>query len=169
MFKRLATVIGITVVIGLLGLFALGSVFAEGPTPTSVPQTPWHGAWGSVCRGAGVISDAITKLLGMTPEQIYAERAAGKTLSQIAKQKGVTDQQLIDAIVAGREEVIDQAVKDGRMTQAQADWMLAKMKVMAPFQITNPFGPGGMRGEMRGGMRGGCFHTGAAPWATHTK
>ena len=75
----------------------------------------------------------------------------------------MTDQQLIDAIVAGREEVIDQAVKDGRMTQAQADWMLAKMKAMAPFQITNPFGPGGMRGEMRGGMRGGCFHTGAVP------
>ena len=74
MFKKSATIIGITVVIGLLGLFALGSVFAEGPTPTSVPQTPWHGAWGSVCRGAGVISDAITKLLGMTPEQICRTR-----------------------------------------------------------------------------------------------
>jgi hypothetical protein len=173
MFKRLATIVGAIALVSLLGLFAIGSVLAEGPTPTPVPQTPWNGAWGRVCQGAGVVSDAVGKLLGLTPEQIYAERQAGKTLAQVAKDKGITDQQLIDAIVAGRTEEIAQAVKDGRMTQAQADWMLAKMKAMAPFQITNPFGPGGMRGRMGGGMgggmRGGGFHTGAAPWATPTQ
>jgi hypothetical protein len=159
MFKRLTTIVGAMVLISFLGLFAVGSVFAQGPTPTP-PQTPWQGAWGRVCQGAGVVSDALSKLLGMTPEQIYAERSAGKTLAEIAKDKGVTDQQLIDAIVAGRAEVIAQAVKDGRMTQAQADWMLAKMKAMAPFQISNPFGP---HGGMRGGHMGGCFQPETSP------
>jgi hypothetical protein len=104
-----------------------------------------------------VVSDAITGLLGMPQEEIYAERAAGKTLSEIAAEKGVTDQQLIDAMLAGRQEVIDQALADGRITQAQADWMQEAMKTMAPLMLTKPFGPGGMRavGGMMGGMRVG--------------
>jgi len=165
MFKRLVAVIGTVMAVSLVGLFVVGSAFAQGPTPppTTTPQTPWGHAWGRVCDGASVVSDAISKLLGMTPEQIYAERQAGKTLSDLAKAKGISDQQLIDAITAGRQEVIDQAVKDGRITQAQADWLLSKMKAMAPFMLTNPFGPGGAGGM---GMRGGHGRWGgAAPWA----
>ena len=147
MIKRLIAVLGTAAVVGLLGLFVVGTVFAQGPTPAT-PQTPWGGAWGGVCRGAGVVSDAITKLLGMTQDQIYAERAEGKTLFDIAKEKGVTDQQLIDAMLASRQEAIDQAVKDGQITQEQADWMIAKMKAMAPFELTSPLAPGAGRGGM---------------------
>ncbi len=43
----------------------------------------------------------------MTQEQIVAERQAGKTLSDIAKDKGVTDQQLTDAMLAGHRQTID--------------------------------------------------------------
>ena len=180
MFGKWMLAVGTLALVVVLGLFAVGSVFAQSPTATP-DGAPGSGAWGRVCQGAGVVSDAVSKLLGLTPEQISAERQAGKTLSQIAKEKGITDQQLIDAIVAGRTEEIAQAVKDGRMTQAQADWMLAKMKAMAPFQITNPFGPGGMggrmgargqgqfggeRGAMGGGMRGGMRGGQSAPWCT---
>ena len=174
MFGKWMLAVGTLALVVVLGLFAVGSVFAQSPTATP-DGAPGGGAWGRVCQGAGVVSDAVSKLLGLTPEQISAERQAGKTLSQIAKEKGITDQQLIDAIVAGRTEEIAQAVKDGRMTQAQADWMLAKMKAMAPFQITNPFGSGGMGGRMgagvrgqfggeRGGMRGGMRGGQSAPW-----
>jgi hypothetical protein len=157
--KRLFAVVGAAALVGMLGLFVVGTVFAQGPTPTpAAPQAPWGRAWGGVCRGAGVISDAVAKLLGMTQDQIYAERAAGKTLSDIAKEKGITDQQLIDAMLASRQEAIEQAVKDGRITQEQADWMIARMKAMAPFQVTNPFAPGAGCGGF-GGMRGG-----RGPW-----
>ena len=172
MFKRIVAVIGTVMAVSLVGLFVVGSAFAQGPTPppTTAPQTPWGHAWGRVCDGAGVVSDVISKLLGMTPEQIYAERQAGKTLSDLAKAKGISDQQLIDAITAGRQGVIDQAVKDGRITQTQADWLLSKMKAMAPFMLTNPFGPGGTGGFGHGGMgmRGGGPGRwgGTAPWAT---
>lgn len=163
MVRKLVTVLGTAIVAGVIGLFVVGTVFAQGPTATpTAPQTPWGGAWGGVCRGAGVVSDTITKLLGMTEDQIYAERSAGKNLSDIAKEKGVTDQQLIDAMLASRQEVIDQAVKDGQITQEQADWMLARMKAMTPFQLSNPFGPGA-------GMRGGCGRWGqAAPTPSAT-
>jgi hypothetical protein len=93
-------------------------------------------------NGYSVISDAITKLLGMTWQQIYDARASGKTMSEIAKSKGISDQKVIDAMLAGQKSAIDQALKDKRITQAQADWMLARMKAMSPFMLTNPFGPG---------------------------
>ena len=152
MLKKVTIAIGTLLTVSVLTLFTVGTVFAQAPTPPSpgTPQTPLGNAWGRVCNGAGVISDAITNLLGMSQEELYAERSAGKTLSEIAQEKGVTDQELIDAMLAGREEVVNQAVQDGRITQEQADWMLEKMKATTPFMLSNPFGPGGM-----GGMRGG--------------
>jgi hypothetical protein len=113
-----------------------------------------------------VVSDAITNLLGMSQEEIYTERSAGKTLSEIAQEKGVTDQQVIDAMLAGRQEVIDQALADGRITQEQADWMQEAMKTMTPLMLTKPFGSGGM-----GGMRGSGHGRwgGTTPWTTATQ
>jgi len=165
MIKKLVALMGTVTALTLVGLFVLGgTAFAQAPTPTT-PVTPWSYAWGRMWGGATVVSDAVTKLLGMTQEQIYTERAAGKTLADIAKEKGITDQQLIDAMLAGQKETIDQAVEDGQLTQAQADWMLERMQAMAPFTLDNPFMPGGFGGGpmMRGGVRGGFNRWGTAP------
>lgn len=155
MLKKVTIVIGTLLVVSVLALYVVGSVFAQAPTPpsTGTPQTSLGGAWGQVCNGAGVVSNAISKLLGMTPQDIYAEHSSGKTLSEIAKEKGITDQQVIDAMLAGRQEMDAQAVTDGRITQAQADWMLTQMKTMAPLMLNNQFGPGGM-GRMGAGGHG---------------
>ena len=159
MLKKIVAVLGVLAVVGLASLYTVGTVFAQGPTPpSSTPQGGWGGAWGRICHGAGVVSDAVTELLGMTSEQIYAERSAGKTLAEIAEDQGVSEQQVIDAMVAAQKEAIDQAVEDGRMTQAQADWMLAKVKATAPLSLSNPFGPRGGHGG-----RGGCgWHSSTA-------
>lgn len=164
MLKKVTIGLGTLLMIGVLALFTVGSVYAQAPTPTT-PQTPLGNAWGRVCNGAGVVSDAVAKLLGMSTEDIYAERSAGKTLADIAKEKGVTDQQVIDAMLAGQKEVVDQALADGRVTQEQADWMLERMKTNAPLKLSNPFGPGGM-GGMRGGGHGRWGGTSPLPSAT---
>lgn len=153
MVKKLVMVAGVLAVVSVLGLFAVGTASAQGPAPT--PPTPWGHAWGGIMNGYSVMSDAITKLLGMTWQQIYDARASGKTLSDIAKSKGISDQKVIDAMLAGQKSVIDQALKDSCITQAQADWMLARMKATLPFMLTNPFGP-----SARGGWRG----AGGGPW-----
>lgn len=156
--SRVVIGVSVALVFVLLGLFAVGTAFAQSPTATPAPTTPWGQAWGGIWRGGATVSKAITDLLGMTPGQILDERLAGKTLADIAKEKGVTEQQLTDAIVGGQEDILDQAVKDGRLTQAQADWMLERMKTMASSHLTNPFGPGdnnGPRGGWFGGMTGG--------------
>ncbi len=156
--SRIVMGVSVAVVVVLLGLFVVGTVFAQSPTATPAPSTPWGQAWGGIWRGGSTISETITDLLGMTPGQILDARLAGKTLADIAKEKGVTEQQLTDAIVNGQKDILDQAVKDGRLTQAQADWMLERVKTMASSQLTNPFGPGannGPRGGWLGGMMGG--------------
>ena len=161
MVKKIAAFVGVVVLVSMLGLFAVGSVAAQEPADTP-PTTPWRGVFGRIHRGMGVVMDVIAELLGMTPEEIHAERVEGKTLAEIAANKDVSEQELIDAIVASQKEAIAQALEEGLLTQAQADWLAAKAEAMAPFQITNPFAPRGAWGEragglMRGGrMRGGC-------------
>jgi hypothetical protein len=174
MFKRVAVIIGGVLVAMIVGLYAIGTAFAQAPAPPaasgSAPPSgpawgpwgaaggPWGPMWGRVSGGASIVWDALTKALGMTSQEIYAERAAGKTLADIAKSKGVSEAQLTDAILAAQKTAIDQAVKDKRLTQAQADWLLARMKANSSFMLSNPFtppagsawGPRGGRGPGRG-------------------
>lgn len=159
MFKKIAISIGAILAVGVLALFTVGSVYAQGPNPP-LPEAPLGNAWGRVCNGAGVVSEAIASLLGMTPEELYAERSGGKTLSDLAAEKGITDQQLIDAIVEGRTEAINQALTDGRITQEQADWMLERMETTVPLMLDRGFG----QGRMGSGMRG--FGRGCGSWGT---
>jgi len=164
MSKKIVAIVGLVLVVSLVGLFIVGSVFAEAPaTPTPPPQAPLARAWGRVQCGAGIVAEAVADLLDMTPTQILNARIEGKTLAEIAKEQGVSEQQLIDAIVAAEQKQIEWALKDGTITQEQADWLIAKAKAMAPFQLSNPFAPGqGGRGGMMGGkmMRGGKMNRG---------
>jgi lambda repressor-like predicted transcriptional regulator len=161
MFKKLGIVLGSAVVVGLVGLLVASAAFAQGSTPTAT-ATPQAGALqgklGPQGRGAPGVGgpndgmDEIAKLLNMTSDQIWAERVLGKTISDLAKEKGVSDQQLIDALVASQKTVLDQAVTDGRLTQAQADKWLEWYKQSAASQLTEPYagGFGGMRGGFGG-------------------
>ena len=81
----------------------------------------------------------------MTPEQIATERQAGKSLAQIAAAKNVDKATLIKTILDSRKAGLDQAVKDGRITQAQADQMTAQMteRVTAMVDETAVGGRGG--------------------------
>lgn len=113
--------------------------------------------FGMAPAAKGTITDSIATLLGMTPEEIREERAAGKTLSEIAAEHDISEQELVDAIIADQKDAIDQALEDGLITEAQADWLLEKAEATAPFTLSNPFTPGE---DGWGGMRGGrmTFH-----------
>jgi hypothetical protein len=97
--------------------------------------------------------DDIATLLGMTRDQIQAERVLGKTLADLAKEKGVDTQKLVDLLVASQKTMLDQAVTDNRLTQAQADKWIEWYKQAAALQLTEPYGLG--FGGLLGGMRGG--------------
>jgi hypothetical protein len=189
--KKVLVVLGsmvcAAVVLGALGMFVVSTALAQTPTPLAdAAMMVWNGADASGCgggcgdagsggcmiSGTNTIHNAVAKTLGLTTEQLYAERAAGKTLAQIAKDKGVSEQQLTDVILAELKQFTDQAVKSGRITQAQADWVQAQAKARVPLMLNSPFGPGeaqghGGYGRGRGFGRGfgGAFgHT--EPWVT---
>ena len=155
MLKKVTIVLGTLLAVGVLGLFAAGSVFAQGPAPANGgrAQAPLNSGLGWAQGDPGLVCDAVADLLGMTRQEIYDARSSGKTLSQIANEKGVTDQQLIDAIVAAKEEAVTQALEAGQITQAQADQMLETITARAELIIDKPLGPSGFgMGRMRGGF-----------------
>jgi lambda repressor-like predicted transcriptional regulator len=156
MNKKLGIVLGAVVAVGLIASVLVGGALAQGTTPQTqaTPQASQPKA-----GPADGMSD-IAKLLGMTSDQIWAARVQGKTLADLAKEKGVDTQKLVDALVASQKTMLDQAVTDNRLTQAQADKWLEWYKQAAALQLTEPYGPGFGMGGMRGGPGGRGGHGG---------
>ena len=156
MNKKLGIVWGAVMAVSLVALAVVGAAWAQGATPSSqaTPQAMPQPKAGPPGGGAFDGMNDIAKLLGMSLDQIWAERVQGKTLADLAKEKGVDTQPLVDALVASQKAMLDQAVTDNRLTQAQADKWLEWYKQAAALQLTEPYGPGfGMSG-MRGGPGG---------------
>jgi predicted DNA-binding protein YlxM (UPF0122 family) len=137
MKKKLLVVAGVMLVVLLLAGLA-GATFAFAQEPT--PPVPFGGRGGGGGRGgfgpgdfgwAGggqwTAFDTAAEDLGLTPEELFAELHAGKSLDEIAEAKGVDVQTVYDAMKVARDEArkqaIQQAVEDGRLTQEQADQM----------------------------------------------
>ena len=97
--------------------------------------------------------------LGMSVEELQTARQEGQRTADLLEAQGMTQEEYQTAYQAAFEAVIQQAVKDGVITQAQADLVLANM---------DSFNRGADRGGMPGiggdkpqGGRGG--HGSAAP------
>jgi len=155
--KKFALV-AVTLVIGIvLGSLLVGGAFAAGPTDQARP-TPGVGGngygrggmmgemRGGIADGVrgGMIGDAgmdddILALLNMTRDEMIAERQAGKSLVQIAAAKNVTEQQLVDAILADKKAALDKLVADGKLTQARADAMLQTMRTSVTAAVNRTY------------------------------
>jgi uncharacterized membrane protein len=143
--KKLLIGAGVALIVLLLaGLAGATFVFAQEPTPP-IPFG-WHGGGrgmgGFGGRGMGgfawsgggpwTMFDTAAEALGLTPEELFAELHAGKSLDEIAEAKGVDVQTVYDAMSAARgkamRQAIEQAVEDGRITQEQADQMIGRLE-----------------------------------------
>jgi hypothetical protein len=69
----------------------------------------------------GELGEAAANYLGLTEAQLHEQLRAGKSLAQIAKDKGKSADGLKKALHDAVKEELDAAVKAGRITQAQAD------------------------------------------------
>lgn len=181
--------LSIGVLVLVLTAALAGTALAQGATPPAatdvypcgltVGATPWGGGVRGGVAGRGMpdwagADEAVQKLLGMTAEQLQAERLAGKSLVDIAAARGVNEEALIAAIVESHKATLAQLVADGKLTQAQADAMALRMqeqvKVMVertsvgPAWRTQPSQPAQGQGVApmsrggRGGMMGGRWN-----------
>jgi predicted transcriptional regulator len=107
-------------------------------------------------RGDGIlfpyVKEAFAKALGMTVTYFDAQGTAGKTWLEIAVAQGKTEAEAQTLFAAAWNQSIDQALTDGKITQAQAD----AFKVAGTPDIANfgrgAKGPGGMHGDPDGNM-----------------
>ena len=126
-----------------------------------------HGGFGH--RGPMSMT-AVAGYLGLTEAELHTQLESGKTLAQIAKDKGKTVDGLEKAIVAEAKKSLDAAVKAGTITQAQADGMLTQMTAHVDDMIngTGPMhgdgdGPHGFGGPPPGMQPNGMHPNGMQP------
>jgi hypothetical protein len=108
-------------------------------------------------------------VLGTVGYVVYAQTAQTQAtsksyLARVAEKLGVTEDALTQAMYEAKVEMIDEAVAEGKLTKAQADYLKAVLKAKLDYYEVEGyekgfgFGPGfGMRGFGRGfcwGMRG---------------
>lgn len=67
------------------------------------------------------VHEIAAQTLNLTPEALRAELRQGKSLAQVASERGVARDVLKNAIVGAHREAINQALANGRITQEQAD------------------------------------------------
>lgn len=158
-------------VVTALVLGAAGFVYAQTQNP---PNAPYGGYPGGMMGGrgfhggmmggwrAGADADyegpmhdamiaALAEALDVTPAELEEAHDAGQTMWQFAEAKGLTADEFSQIMIAARTKALEQAVADGTITQAQADWMIQRMSQAQ----ANGFGMGACGGFRQGGFRGG--------------
>lgn len=90
--------------------------------------------------------DVAAQALGMTTDELHTALDGGQTLAQVAADKGVNVQVVIDALVASATNHINEEVTSGEITQAEADQKLADLAQHVTDRVNNPRPEGGPRG-----------------------
>jgi hypothetical protein len=85
-------------------------------------------------RGAGPLAAAAT-YLGMTVADLRTALQGGKSLAQVATDKGKSVDGLVAALTADAKKKLDAAVAAGDITQAQANTLLSKLTAQVTEQV----------------------------------
>jgi hypothetical protein len=148
--KKILLAIAVVMLVGVAALGVYGVARAQ--TPTVEPQGPGFGGFGMggqrgsggpmmgggrmfgrgemLERGEGWMHDsmlaAFADKFGMSVEDLQARLDAGDSMWDVAQEKGMSAEDFLALRLDVRNQLIDQAVKDGKLTQAQADRMKAR-------------------------------------------
>lgn len=170
---RTAALVAAALVLGLI----VGNVASGIAAPSKAASTTATTAGscglglGPVMRNAGArLADVVAKATGLSLDEVYAERAAGKSFADIAESKGVSASKVVDEAIKVRGEVLAELVRAGQLTQEQADAALERMRTRLQQRLTSAQpcsgGCGGGFGAGRGarGGRGGGRGMGSGCW-----
>jgi polyhydroxyalkanoate synthesis regulator phasin len=118
----------------LKGLVDKGTITQEqsDAVATALEESKPQGPFGKGGHPGGnlkfhIAAEEVAEILGLSVDELRTQQET-KSLADIAKEKNVDVQKVIDALVAKSNERIDQSVTDGRMTQEEANEKKAKVK-----------------------------------------
>jgi hypothetical protein len=149
--KKLTFGIVIMAVIAI-ALGSVGSVFAQSEPP-SPSSGPWSGdgrpgrCGGMGDRDKGWMHDEMVSIfagkLGISESDLEARLDEGESMADIAAAEGLSRDEFITMMRDARAELIDQALKDGKITEQQAKWMKTRgMRMMQRWQeFRGNYGP----------------------------
>jgi hypothetical protein len=174
MKKKLLVIAGVAALVAVVGVAALGAVaFAQEP-PQKLPLI-WtilrHGSLGGGRGGDGFgplglsaeeaqvyrgqMQTALAEALDMSVEEFEAAVAEGQAPCEIVEAQGLDASQVWDATQTARQEMLQQAVEDGLLTQRQADWVGERMAEHNPGEwCEEGGGPGSFHGRRGHGTAG---------------
>jgi hypothetical protein len=181
--SRFNKYVGLALLVGIVAALGISSIASAQSSVTPTPAAPDTATVPAVPRGGfgfgrgGLHSqaalEAAAKALGMTTDELSAQLWGGKTLADIADAQGVdiadVQQAVQAAMVEETKTAIEQAVTDGTITQAKADWLIEGLDKGYWGAGQDDFGPGfgmghGGRGMAPGfGGPNGMAPNGAAP------
>ncbi|TVY07644.1 hypothetical protein [Paenibacillus cremeus] len=104
----------------------------------------------------------LATVLGTDEATIASDLKAGKTITQIAQDKGLTVDTLLQKLTEAETKSIDDAVTAGKLKQEQADKMKSGLADRLKQMIEHPMMMGG-KGDGRGGFMSGAPGFGAGP------
>ena len=157
--KRTILIVGLVVV--AVAVFGVGVAFAQGITPYA-GHGPMMQNGGGYLHTYGV--SALAEKLGLKVEDVNARITAGETMYDIAIADGVKAEDFPALMIEVRAQAVSAAVKDGIITQEQADWMNSHGMGRGGYGTGDctmqngtgtGYGPGMMNGNGRGMMGGG--------------
>ncbi len=101
------------------------------------------------------LTEIAARDLNLSVSDLIAELQKGKSIADVAKEKGVSTDKIVDDLAAAHTQTLKSAVDAKQLTQAQADAMLALLKANAAQALTQTqtvpaFGLG-MMGQNRNG------------------
>lgn len=85
-----------------------------------LPDRGRPGGHGGPHGGRGLGLDAAAEAIGLSAEDLRTALRDGATIAEVAEDNGVELQAVIDALVAEASAHLDEAVADGRLTEAEA-------------------------------------------------
>lgn len=172
--SRTTKYLGLTLLVLMIAALGVSSVFAQTATPPATQTTPQKSSsgfgHGGYCGQAGF--DAAAKALKLTSDELKAQLWGGQTLSGLAEKAGVDIATVQSAVQAACQQAqidaIKQAVTDGKITQANADWLIEGIEKGYIGGGKGDFGFGGFGMGSRGGRghHGFGMPKGAAPSTT---
>ncbi|WP_258360503.1 hypothetical protein [Moorella sulfitireducens (nom. illeg.)] len=86
-------------------------------------------------------ADDIANVLGITPQELRQELQDGKTLEQIAAEKGLTLDQLKEKLINEAKTKLDEAVASGKLTRDKADKILSGLEQLDLSKLLQPRHP----------------------------
>ena len=101
--------------------------------PDLGPGGPGHEGRGHLPRSGGISAEA----LGMTADELRTELEAGKTIAEVASEKGVDVQTVIDAMVADAVAHIDEKVASGDLTAEEGEAKKAELEARITEAVNN--------------------------------